>query len=553
MNNKVRSLGITLAVGMAVMMVLLLAIRFARASGVVSGSCTETALDTALSGGGLVAFSCGGPKTINFTFYKQIGDNTTIDGGGVITLSGNNTSPLFQVFFGKTLTLTNITLANGYAGPISGLSSGGIENIGTLVIVNGRLVNNRTWDGGGALHNYGVAKVSNSVFISNAAEIAGGAIYNDSGGVITLTTVTITHNLVTTTTIPSYGGGIYNEGQVTMNGGGLFNNVGISPTNYLFGGGGIYNNGNVSGQGIVNFNSVTLQGNHAGFAGGMYNFDGKTTLHSTTVDSNTSLITGGGVFNSGSAAVLKVYNSQITRNSSGLGGGFYLGGSGASVVISQTRVSQNTAPTSLGGGIRNFGSLSIYQSTIDHNTALNGGGIANKGGGIYAENSTFSANQAGETAVFDTTVSLGGGIFSELNSSTILLVNVTINQNQAIVGAGLEITNVAVLTMRNTAIGDTCDVGSVFDSGGNHAVDSNCLTTTNANLKLGPLMNNGGSTPTHLPLSGSPLINGGINSGCPSVDQRGKSRPYNVTCDSGSVEFSAGDPTSFVYLPIVLK
>ena len=63
----------------------------------------------------------------------------------------------------------------------------------------------------------------------------------------------------------------------------------------------------------------------------------------------------------------------------------------------------------------------------------------------------------------------------------------------------------------------------------------------NANPKLGPLQNNGGTTWTHALLAGSPAIDGGTNSGCPATDQRGVSRPIDgdhdgsAVCDIGAV------------------
>ncbi len=38
-------------------------------------------------------------------------------------------------------------------------------------------------------------------------------------------------------------------------------------------------------------------------------------------------------------------------------------------------------------------------------------------------------------------------------------------------------------------------------------------------------------------LPGSPVIDSGILSGCPSVDQRGKRRPNGVSCDAGAFEY----------------
>src|SRR5438093_11228150 len=60
-----------------------------------SVSCTEAALDACLPGGGsfdgTVTFDCGGAATITVTGQKTIRADTTIDGGGVITISGGGT------------------------------------------------------------------------------------------------------------------------------------------------------------------------------------------------------------------------------------------------------------------------------------------------------------------------------------------------------------------------------------------------------------------------------------------------------------------------------
>ncbi len=65
-------------------------------AGGVVGTCDETHLNTALSGGGTVTFTCG-PATITVTSTKTISANTTIDGGGVITISGGNSVQVFTV------------------------------------------------------------------------------------------------------------------------------------------------------------------------------------------------------------------------------------------------------------------------------------------------------------------------------------------------------------------------------------------------------------------------------------------------------------------------
>jgi hypothetical protein len=58
------------------------------------------------------------------------------------------------------------------------------------------------------------------------------------------------------------------------------------------------------------------------------------------------------------------------------------------------------------------------------------------------------------------------------------------------------------------------------------------------NPLLGTLANNGGPTMTMALLAGSPAIDTGADSSCPSVDQRGATRPQGLHCDIGSYESS---------------
>src|SRR5690242_2233114 len=66
-----------------------------------NASCSEAALNACLPGGqsfdGTVTFDCGGNATITVTNTKIIGANTTIDGGGVMTISGGGAVPVLLV------------------------------------------------------------------------------------------------------------------------------------------------------------------------------------------------------------------------------------------------------------------------------------------------------------------------------------------------------------------------------------------------------------------------------------------------------------------------
>jgi len=171
---------LSLTLATALLVLLFFAMQQAEAGGMVGtgtpGSCTEAALDAALVGGGLVTFNCGaGPFTISLSSQKVITQNTTIDGGGKITLSGGGTTRLFSVSGGLSLNLSNLTLSDGNANP-----GGAILNDGQLIIANSTLFDNTAAGGmGGAIYNNGVLTITSSTLSGNVAGAGlAGAIHN---------------------------------------------------------------------------------------------------------------------------------------------------------------------------------------------------------------------------------------------------------------------------------------------------------------------------------------------------------------------------------------
>ncbi len=154
----------------------------ARAAGVVgsgtAASCTDGALRAALAGGGLVTFNCGRlAVTINSnpgaggTGTKTIGNDTTIDGAGLITISGGNGVLVFRVNGGVTFTVQNLTIADG--------NGGGISNMGgTLIVSNSTFSGNSA--SGGIFSRDGTVIVSDSTFSGNSASRGGGIFFNNS-------------------------------------------------------------------------------------------------------------------------------------------------------------------------------------------------------------------------------------------------------------------------------------------------------------------------------------------------------------------------------------
>jgi len=144
-----------------------------------SETCTEAALDTALASAGLVAFDCGSePVTITITTPKTIAEDTTIDGGGLITISGGDAVGVFTVDPGVTFAIEKLTIANGFSA-----DGGGIQNAdGTVTVTNSTLTGNSALaaagDGrGGAIFEWrGDLTIVNSTFSHNRADW-GGAIF----------------------------------------------------------------------------------------------------------------------------------------------------------------------------------------------------------------------------------------------------------------------------------------------------------------------------------------------------------------------------------------
>ncbi len=483
-------------------------------------SCTESAFDTALAGGGLITFNCGAsPLVLVFTSQKIIGSDTTIDGGNKISLSGGNTTRLFSVSSGVHLTLKDLTLIHG-----SSAIGGAIYNAGVLTITGSYLINNDSPSSqGGAIYNDSLLTIRDSYLLGN---IAGGGI---AGGIQNNGTLTVTN-----TTFSDNFGGVA-AGAIDNSGSMILDHV-IFDKNQSIGGGGA-----IDSSGPVTISNSTFQYNKSSSQGGaIYNGSAMTITLSTLI-SNTASTTGGGIY-SGGATNLNISSSSLISNTAHGGGGVFIEFSGELLLTGST-LKNNTTQGSLGGGVYSNGTVTIDRSTITGNQAIGGigGGLDNDNSGIAViENSTFSDNFAGVSA---------GGIN---NLGTLSLLNVTLANN---INSGL-VNGVSSAVVKNTIIANNTPpncIGTITSVGHNLESANSCAFASagdliNSDPLLGPLANNFGPTFTYALLPGSPAINAGTNSGCPPTDQRGVPRPQYGTCDIGAFEF-----VKPVYLPQVLR
>lgn len=284
--NWLRGIGAVLTFALLLGGQLLLA-RPAQAGGVVGngtpGSCTDAALAAAAVGGNVVSFNCGGaPHTIIVnTLLVTPGTNLTLDGGGLITLDGENLRQIFFVQSGASLNLHHITLARADAG-----AGGAIYNEGTVRLRYTTIRNSHAAGAGGAIHNRGNLVVSDSRFQSNSAGTLGGAIYNESGAA-SIERVTFANNTA------NHGAAIAHNGGTTT----LLNSLLTGNTAATWGG------GLVNFSGSVQLTNVTFSGNIANAGGGLYAASGvDVALNNVTLHANRADL-GGAIYNAGGLSV----------------------------------------------------------------------------------------------------------------------------------------------------------------------------------------------------------------------------------------------------------
>jgi hypothetical protein len=193
-----------------------------------------------------------------------------------------------------------------------------------------------------------------------------------------------------------------------------------------------------------------------------------------------------------------------------------------------------------GGGIYIVnGNFTLKKSTLRNNVAnINGAGIFLDNGSLTVINSTITGNQAGSS---------GGGIYaSNNNGSAVTIQNSTIAYNHASTGGGISRTN-GTYNVTNTIIAKNVGSSSSPDCSGMIAVANfniietlaGCtISSGNNNSNVDPQLDNNltGAMLVHMLFAGSPAINAGTASGCPSTDQRGVARPQGTQCDIGAYE-----------------
>ena len=430
---------------------------------------------------------------------------------------------------GTTLTLRDLTVANGNPGG------------GSYVDLGGGVRNN----GPAALTLERVTVTGNQAFCNGAGIFNWGLGANTSlGGTVRVVDSTITGNRAEGACDGGHGGGLSSDaGDVTVTGSTISDNTAGHD------GGGLN-----LGTGTVVITDSTITGNTAGYGGGIRN-GADTTVTDTTVDGNTASVRGGGIQTDGGSLTLTrvALTNNVMEGGTGDGGGLKSNGGAVTIVDSTVdgNTSNGTSGWARGAVAVEAGALTIRGTTIANNTATatgsaEGGGlwVGAPAGPVEVTNTTFSGNDAADGAAIRATVSAAH------------FTNVTVTGSTSTTGAVAN-DGGGTLTFAGSLVGDNvgpdCSTSGVSSGGANLDTDGTCFGAggtdgTVASLLLGSLADNGGTTATHLPQAGSPAIDLDPAATCPTTDQRGAARAQDgdgdgtIACDAGAVEVPATTP-----------
>ncbi len=260
----------------------------------------------------------------------------------------------------------------------------------------------------------------------------------------------------------------------------------------------------------VTLNDLTItRGSVTASIGGGILSNSGLTMNSCVIANNFASTSGGGVhLQPGATGIFTA--CTFTSNASASGGALFVEGTGNDLMLALTNctISGNTA-TATGGALMHTAAsgnslTALTNCTIANNESADGGGIF-----IRATGNGATPRATTRNSIFANNTNTNLRVLSE-NGGTATIMSLGYNLTT---GAGSGLLN---------ATGDQL----------------------NANPLLGPLANNGGPTPTHALLAGSPAQDKGQSSGS-TTDQRGNPRPFDDPALQNATDGNGADIGAF--------
>ncbi|MEX2555968.1 MAG: choice-of-anchor Q domain-containing protein [Actinomycetota bacterium] len=447
----------------------------------VAGSSIANATATCCGGG----IQNNGSLTI--TSSSVTGNEGGTNGGGILNGGGatmtiddtdvtNNTASDHPgVANDGTLTITNGSLIAGNQA-YGGGCGGGLWNTGELDVAD-TVIDSNTHECGAGFYNVGQATVSDSTISNNTAVGGPGGIGND--GDMTVTNATISGN-----SAPDVGG-VRNNGTMSIVGGTV---IGNSAT---------FNGGGLSNHGTLSVDGTTIVENSSGSGGGGINDENRATITNALIEDNvaaTADCCGGGGLNVGGSAVTTVDGVTFSGNASGQEAGaiFVFG----QLTLTDSTVTGNTAVNNAGGiHVDSGAKLVMIGGAVTSNSAPFGGGISSEGPCIPCGQPAPGVTTLDGVTISNNTGEQGGGI-SAFSATVLNVSNSTISGNDATLGSGGGILSgdSTLFVNSSTVSGNTAaDGGGGIETGGTATI-SDSTFDGNAAAEGGGLRNFGTAT-----------------------------------------------------------
>ncbi|MBX3460684.1 MAG: right-handed parallel beta-helix repeat-containing protein [Planctomycetes bacterium] len=518
-----------------------------------------------------IRFNSGVTGTITLlSALPQITDGISIIGPGrnLLTISGANTHRIFESTLGHYMGISRMTLANGRAdGDGGAIYSRGWTWLSDVRIQNCTAKGADSGAGGGVagrggavFHSPVIAELTiwNSIITGCSATGGNGGTGGGAGqgGAIYVATGSWGFTQLTVENCQATGGGGGTLTGGTGMGGAMYALAGGAALDSVFSnctataGSGFWQGSTQGGatyhEHNATFTNCTFSANQTtgyqarGGAVAAYAPSGTRSLIivRSRIESNTAVcdpagnVSGGGIFTT-TFNQLHITDSWVKDNTAADTGTAPGDGGGIHTDASDFRLERSTVSGSTGGGLQLYDMSTgvIINSTVSGNTTNNSGfgGIALHDGVLQVSFSTITNNTGSTT----------GGIHRS-GTSILTLIGSIIAGNSGVGAPDVNFNGAGTGTSTNCVIG-VQDPDAIAVNG----VNGNQVGTAGTPLDavLGPLVNNGGRTPTHALLTGSPAINMGGTTGAPSVDQRQAPRDQGIP-DAGSYEFGATPPNT---------
>lgn len=400
------------------------------------------------------ADSVGSAKTETNIFQLLTGSTVTLKNGTIDVALSPDSSGNFKMGLQNycDLTLENMVVDGSNLKDTQGnVPYTMSNNHGNVVINNSKII---AKEGGVALDAYywpsngyadGVSVTVNNSTITGKIEVTVDGKEELQDGAkhqLTLTGGTLTGGLTALR-----GAQLYNEGTTVIS------NVAMAKNTAIDKGGAIFNSDDKTGaKGDLTLNNVDLKGNNANFGGAIWN-EGTLTVNGGSFEGNTAKSAAGAIYNA-DGAKLTVDGVSFKENTAKFGGAINNAKTAsdkdaAILTVKNSQFIGNTSLNSQGGAIRNQGIITeISGSTFKGNKASNGGAINNGEWGQIKliTNSVFDGNEA----TLENAAAMDGGAI--LNRGTIESIADSTFTNNKTSGAGGAILNKdgASLTFKGT-------------------------------------------------------------------------------------------------------